>query len=75
MRIAAEAAAEDRASGKARITPYWRIVRDDGSLLEKNPGGVAAQVEHLRAEGHSIEPSRGKRPPQVKEFEKRLVKL
>lgn len=75
LRIAAETAEEDRAAGKRRITPYWRVVRDDGSLLEKFPGGVAAQVEHLRAEGHDVEPSRGRKPPKVKGFEKRLVKL
>ena len=75
MRIAAEAAAEDRASGKARITPYWRIVRDDGSLLEKNPGGVASLVELLKAEGHRLIPGQGKKPPRVKNFERRLAKL
>src|SRR5258706_7864712 len=32
VRIAAEAAEEDRASGKKRITPYWRVVRNDGSM-------------------------------------------
>src|SRR3954451_14208462 len=26
LRIAAETAEEDRASGKARVTPYWRVV-------------------------------------------------
>jgi hypothetical protein len=55
LRIAAEAAEEEFRSGKSRITPYWRVVRDDGSLNEKFPGGAAAQARRLRAEGHRVE--------------------
>ena len=65
VRIAAEAAEEDAQAGKTRITPYWRVVKDDGSLNPKFPGGVARQAERLRAEGHRIVPARGKRPPRV----------
>ena len=54
VRISAEAAAEDMRAGKSRVTPYWRVVRDDGKLLEKLPGGPAAQAEHLEAEGRKI---------------------
>jgi alkylated DNA nucleotide flippase Atl1 len=57
VRIAAEAACEDIKAGKSRITPYWRVVRDDGSLLEKLPGGPAEQARHLEAEGHEIQNS------------------
>jgi hypothetical protein len=75
VRIAAEAAEEARAEGKSRITPYWRVIRPDGGLNEKLPGGVEAQASNLEAEGHFIEVARGKQPPKVKEFEKKLVKL
>lgn len=54
LRVVAEAAEEDRRAGKQRITPYWRVVRDDGSLFEKFPGGIAAQARRLRAEGHRL---------------------
>jgi len=57
VRIAAEAAAEEARAGKARITPYWRVVRDDGALMENLPGGLAAQAEHLEAEGLRIDRS------------------
>ncbi|HSE38522.1 MAG TPA: hypothetical protein VLG74_14555, partial [Blastocatellia bacterium] len=40
VRIAAEAAEEDLRNGRKQITPYWRVIRDDGSLNEKFPGGV-----------------------------------
>ena len=67
VRIAAEAAEEDARAGKVRITPYWRVVKDDGSLNPKFPGGVERQAERLRAEGHRILPARGKQPPRVAE--------
>jgi hypothetical protein len=75
VRIAAEAAEEDRSAGKKQITPYWRVVRDDGSLNEKFPGGPTAQAARLRREGHKLERARGKKPPKVKDFIKRLMKL
>lgn len=49
LRIAAEAAREEGDEG--RRTPYWRVVRDDGKLLDKLPGGPAAQARLLLAEG------------------------
>jgi alkylated DNA nucleotide flippase Atl1 len=57
VRIAAEAAAEDIREGKSKVTPYWRVVRDDGRLLEKLPGGPSEQARHLKSEGHKIQRS------------------
>ena len=50
VRIAAEAAEEQLEQGIERVTPYWRVVRDDGSLIARFPGGAA----RLRAEGHDF---------------------
>ena len=75
VRIAAEAAEEDRQAGKKRITPYWRTVREDGSLNEKYPGGVRAQAARLREEGFRIQAGRGKQPPKVKDFAQYLMTL
>jgi 6-O-methylguanine DNA methyltransferase, DNA binding domain len=74
IRIAAEAAEEDRINGRKRVTPYWRVVKDDGSLNPKFPGGPAQQTSDLRAEGFTVVPN-GKKAPVVKEFERRLFKL
>jgi len=63
--IDAEAAEEDSRAGKEKITPYWRVVKDDGSLNPKLPGGTSLQAKRLRAEGHRILPAKGKRPPHV----------
>ena len=54
LRIVAEAAEEDRMAGKHDITPYWRVVRDDGRLNPKFPGGIEEQARRLRDEGHLI---------------------
>lgn len=75
IRISAETAEEDLQSGKKRITPYWRVVKDDGSLNPKLPGGVNAQAAHLREEGHKIVPGKGKKPPKVQDLKKALVRI
>jgi len=55
LRIVAEAAEEDRLAGKTDVTPYWRVVGDDGKLNPKFPGGIEIQELHLQAEGHTVE--------------------
>jgi hypothetical protein len=75
VRIVSEVAEEDRRAGKKSITPYWRVLRDDGSLNEKFPGGPAAQARRLRAEGLAVAPAKGRKPPRVLAFEKSLARL
>ena len=71
LRIAAEAAEEDRANGRRRITPYWRVVKDDGSLNPKFPGGEKQQSQWLQDDGLSVVQN-GKRVV-VRDFEQRLA--
>ncbi len=73
--ISAHAAEEAAKEGKKKITPYWRTLKSNGELNEKYPGGIKAQLKHLREEGFNIEPSKGKKSPRVKDFEKYLIKL
>jgi len=73
--VAAHAAEEAAAEGKKNISPYWRTLKSGGELNEKYPGGAEAQAAHLREEGHTIEPGKGKKPPKVKDFEKALVEV
>ncbi len=73
--IAARAAEEAAAEGKKDITPYWRTLKSKGELNEKYPGGVETQAAHLKEEGHTIEPGKGKKPPKVKGFERALVEV
>ena len=55
VRIVSEAAAEQARAGRSRITPYWRVIRDDGRLLENLPGGPSTLAAQLEAEGHAID--------------------
>jgi alkylated DNA nucleotide flippase Atl1 len=73
VRIAAEAAEEDRERGRKRITPYWRVVKDDGSFNPKLPGGVEQQTQTLKAEGFEV--STNGKSPRLKNFEHRLIKF
>jgi len=75
IRIAAEAAEEDSRNGRKRVTPYWRVIRDDGSLNAKFPGGVNAQSRRLKEEGHVILAGKGKKPAKVKNFRKSLARF
>ena len=78
VRIAAEAAEEDLREGrkgKKEITPYWRVLKKDGSLNPKFLGGLEAQAVHWKKEGHIVLPSQGKCPPKVKDFEKFLATI
>jgi len=55
LRIVAEAAEEDRLAGKQDVTPYWRVLRDEGRLNAKFPGGAEEQARRLKEEGHTVE--------------------
>ena len=70
VRIAAEAAEEDRTAGRRRLTPYWRVVKDDGSI---NPKLEERQTQCLQSEGFSIV-RKGKRA-LVRDFEESLATL
>ena len=72
LRIVAEVAEEDKAGGKKRVAPYWRVLKDDGTLNPKFPGGDSAQANYLRQEGFSIV-KKGKTKLKVKDFESYLV--
>lgn len=71
--IVAHAADEAAAEGEKDITPYWRTLKSGGVLNEKYPGGLEAQAARLKSEGHTIEPSKGRKPPKVKDFEENLL--
>lgn len=72
LRICAETAEEDRKKGIRNITPYWRVVKADGTLNGKFPGGAEAQAALLREEGHTIKAGNRKKLPRVTEFEDSL---
>jgi alkylated DNA nucleotide flippase Atl1 len=71
LRIAAEYANEQMNNGVKKVTPFWRVIRDDGSLIDKLPGGIEHQAELLEKEGFTFVP-KGKSNLRVKDFENYL---
>ena len=74
LNTVARAAEEQSTMGAKRITPWWRVIRTDGSLNERFPGGLAGHAKRLTEEGHAIE-KRGKTKLRIKDFEKKLAEL
>lgn len=73
LRICAETAEEDRAKGATNITPYWRVIRETGELIDKFPGGIEHHAELLKQEGFEIlVTGRKGNKLVVKDFEKYL---
>lgn len=70
-RIAAETSEEDRSAGRPDPTPWWRLVKDDGSLNPKLPGGGPLQARYLNEEGVRLEP-KGKKNIRITDFAKLL---
>jgi alkylated DNA nucleotide flippase Atl1 len=70
--IAAHAAEEAELKGEKKVTPYWRTLKQGGTINEKYPGGIEKQAELLESEGHEVV-QKGKNW-MVKDWEKRLMK-
>lgn len=57
-------------------TPYWRILKANGELNAKYPGGIEAQKEKLEAEGDIIiQKGRKNIRYYVKDYEHSLFEL
>ena len=72
LKNVALAAEEERGFGKKNITPYWRVIKSDGSINIKFPISTEILVEILESEGHKIELRKGNKSPKVSGYEKRL---
>jgi hypothetical protein len=70
--IAANAAEEDAAEGKKRITPYWRTLKTGGELNPKYPGGVENLRGKLEDEGHTVV-KKGTKKYVVADYERALI--
>jgi len=71
--VAANAAEEQKEKGEKHITPYWRVLKADGVINEKYPGGVDAQKKLLEKEGHKVV-QKGKKCVVV-DYEESLAKI
>jgi len=52
--LLAHAADEAERAGAARVVPWWRVLKADGSLNSKYPGRGDVQRAKLEAEGHRV---------------------
>jgi len=59
------AAEEGRSVKEDKVTPYWRVLKPDGAINIKYPGGAERQIALLESEGHSIEQGKGEKPPKI----------
>lgn len=73
LNIAANAAEEERAAGKKRITPWWRVIKEGGILSSKFPGEAALQAKLLREEGFDIGKGKTKANNYVMNYTGKLV--
>ena len=52
---------------------YWRVIKANGGLMTRCPGGAEGQAERLRKEGFTLD--REGKVPKVKNFRESLVRL
>ncbi|MGA2093797.1 MAG: MGMT family protein [Sedimentisphaerales bacterium] len=71
LRIISEYMEELRGKGQNNISPYWRVIKDDGKLNAKYPGGISSHAKLLRQEGYQITGKDDK--ARVADYEKSLV--
>ncbi|MEP7106643.1 MAG: MGMT family protein [Ferruginibacter sp.] len=75
LNIVANTAEEDRTKGQIEITPWWRVLKEGGSLNPRFPGGVIRQAKYLKQEGFNIVKGKTNEKQFVKDFEKKLAEL
>jgi alkylated DNA nucleotide flippase Atl1 len=61
------------AHDESKDVAYWRVIKNNGDLMARFPGGVEGQAALLRQEGFTIDIS-GK-APKVKQFKESLVRF
>ena len=64
---------EEERDGIRRPTPYWRVLKADGELNLKYPGGLTGLRKRLRSEGHAVVSD--KRRYRIDNYEARLVRI
>jgi alkylated DNA nucleotide flippase Atl1 len=74
LNIVAKAAAEREMMGAGRVTPWWRVIKSDGTLNPKMPGGLTEHRKRLAAEGFKIV-KKGKSKLMVDGFEAKIARF
>jgi hypothetical protein len=61
------------ANDPARQVAYWRVIKQNGTLIDRYPGGVEGQAAQLREEGFSI--AGAGKTAKVEKFKQSLAQL
>jgi hypothetical protein len=72
LKIIADAVEEDLESGKKDVSPYWRVLKDDGSLNPKLHDGIKFQYKHLADEDFEFITAESKHVIKVRYYDKVL---
>lgn len=72
--IVAKAAAEMEEMGAKRVAPWWRVLKSDGSLNPRMPGGAEEQRARLQSEGFRIV-RKGESGFAVEDYDRKLASL
>ncbi len=72
--IAAHAAEEEKETSERETTPYWRTLKEQGTINSKYPGGAEGQKVLLEKEGHTVI-MKGANRFQVRDYQEKLAKL
>jgi hypothetical protein len=71
--ITTQKALQAVAHDPGKAVAYWRVVRANGGLIARFPGGADGQAERLRKEGFTVD-KKGK-APRIANFRESLVPL
>lgn len=72
LKYIALAAEDEKREKKTNITPYWRVLKPDGTINPKFPISVDELMKILEKEGHKFEIGKGKKPPKVISYESKI---
>ena len=72
LKYIALAAEDEKKNKKVKITPYWRVLKPDGSINPKFPISANELMKILEKEGHKFELGKGKKPLKVISFEEKI---
>lgn len=71
--IVANAAEEEKRHGDHNVSPYWRVIKNNGQLNPKFPGGEAQHAKLLRAEGLNVTKTKNGKHFMIADFKHHVI--
>ena len=73
--IAANAAEEAKQNREYNISPYWRVIKDNGQLNPKYPGGEQHHAKLLRDEGFHVTKTKNGKHQVIRDFKDHIIQF